>query len=80
MDKKGGPVSPNQIDTIPEFRGLWQTEREKIQNSQVGLLYPLKSHNKLIGILALGKKKSGSIFSHEDIELISSITNQSGLL
>ncbi|MDD5356507.1 MAG: GAF domain-containing protein, partial [Candidatus Omnitrophica bacterium] len=80
MDKKGSPLNPNQIDTIPEFRGLWQSEKEKIDNSNIGLLYPFKSRDKLIGIFALGKKKNNSIFSHEDIELITSIANQAGVI
>ncbi len=80
MDKKSTPLNPEQMDTVPEFRGLWQSEKEKILNSNIGLFFPFKSRDKLIGILALGKKKNKSILSHEDLELISNITNQAGVI
>jgi diguanylate cyclase (GGDEF)-like protein/putative nucleotidyltransferase with HDIG domain len=80
MDKKEKAISPEQIDTIPELRGLWQSEKEKIMASDIGLFFPFKSRDKLIGILALGKKKNKSILSYQDIELISNIANQAGII
>jgi two-component system, NtrC family, sensor kinase len=41
------------------------------------LVVPMHSQGRLIGILALGKKKSGELFVHEDIELLSTLANQS---
>ena len=80
MDKKGDPLSPEQIDSTPEFKGLWQAEKEQLTKANWGLLYPIKSRGKLIGILALGKKRSGSIYSHEDIQLVTTIANQAGII
>ncbi len=80
LDNKGSPLHPEQIDKTPEFKGLWQEEKERLTTSGLGLLYPLKSRDKLIGILALGKKQSGRLYSHEDIELVTSITNQAGII
>jgi diguanylate cyclase (GGDEF)-like protein len=80
LDKKSSPINPVQIGSIPEFRGLWQIEKEQLTKSDLGLLYPLKSRDKLIGILALGKKLSGGLYSHEDIELVASIANQAGII
>jgi diguanylate cyclase (GGDEF)-like protein len=80
LDKKSSPINPVQIGNIPEFRGLWQVEKEQLTGSDLGLLYPLKSRDKLIGILALGKKQSGGLYSHEDIGLVASIANQAGII
>jgi diguanylate cyclase (GGDEF)-like protein len=80
LDKKSSPINPVQIGNIPEFRGLWQVEKEQLAGSDLGLLYPLKSRDKLIGILALGKKQSGGLYSHEDIGLVASIANQAGII
>lgn len=80
LKKEAGPLDLKQIDTIPQFRGLWQTEREKIVNSNLELLCPIKSRGKLIGILALGKKQSGVLYSHEDVELVMSLASQAGII
>ncbi len=80
MDKKGKPLNSEQMDTIPELRGLWQSEKDKILGSNMGLFFPFKSRDKLIGILTLGKKKNKSIISYQDMELISNIANQAGII
>ena len=80
LDKNGRPLDPGQIGNIPEFMGLWQVEKEQLTGSDLGLLYPFKSRDKLIGILALGKKQSGGLYSHEDIELVANIANQAGII
>ena len=80
LDKKGTPIYPEWIDNIPELKGLWQEEREQLAASGLGLLFPLKSRDKLIGILALGKKKSGGLYPHEDIGLVTTIATQAGII
>ena len=80
MDKKEKPFNPEQMETIPELKGLWQSEKDRILGSNMGLFLPFKSRDKLIGILTLGKKRNNSIFSYQDIELISNITNQAGII
>lgn len=41
------------------------------------LIIPMISRNRLIGMIALGQKKSGELFVHEDLELLTTIANQS---
>ncbi|GAI46478.1 unnamed protein product, partial [marine sediment metagenome] len=78
--KENTPLSLEQIDSIPEFKGLWESEREQLTASNWGLLCPIKSRGRLVGILALGKKRSHTLYSHEDIELVMSMANQAGIL
>jgi diguanylate cyclase (GGDEF)-like protein len=57
-----------------------QTEKEQLEKSDIGVFYPLKSREKLIGILAMGKKESGGPYSHEDMQLVAGIANQAGII
>ncbi|MFC2040383.1 histidine kinase [Chloroflexota bacterium] len=80
LEKENIPLDLKQIDNIPQFKALWQTEKEKLTNSNLELLCPLKSRGRLIGILALGRKQSGTLYSHEDILLVMSLTGQAGVV
>ncbi|MBA7646421.1 hypothetical protein ES703_54185 [subsurface metagenome] len=80
LEKAISPLDLKQVDSIPQFKGLWQTEREKLVTSNLELLYPIKSRGKLIGILALGKKQSKARYSQEDIELVMSLASQAGIV
>ena len=80
LDKTGQPLYPEQIDNIPELKGLWQEEKEQLMKADLGLLFPLKSRGKLIGIVALGKKESGGFYSHGDILLVEGIANQASVI
>lgn len=47
----------------------------------MGLLYPISSHGKLIGILALGKKEQRKhAYSNEDLELVRNVAGQAGVI
>lgn len=80
LDKRSNPLYIEQMDAIAELKGLWQTERDQLGESGLGVLYPFKSRGKLIGILGLGKKSSGGPYSHEDMQLVTGITNQVGVI
>ena len=78
--KEDTPISLEQLDSIPELKGLWEAEREQLTASNIGLLCPIKNPDRLVGILALGKKRSGAPYSHEDIELVMSVASQASIL
>jgi diguanylate cyclase (GGDEF)-like protein/putative nucleotidyltransferase with HDIG domain len=80
LEKESNPLDLKQIDSIPQLKALWQTDREKLAQSKLELLYPIKNRGKLIGILALGKKKEETLYTHEDIELVKSMANQAGII
>lgn len=80
LEKEAGPLDLKQIDFIPQFKGLWQTEKEKLVVFNLEFLCPIKSRGKLIGILALGKKLSDTPYSQEDLEMIISIASQAGIM
>jgi diguanylate cyclase (GGDEF)-like protein/putative nucleotidyltransferase with HDIG domain len=80
LDKKGEPLTLGSIDSMPEFKGLWELEKEQIATSRLGLLCPIKSQDRLIAIIALGNKKSDAIYSHEDLELVMGMANQASAI
>jgi len=80
LEKEGRPLDLKQTESIPELKGLWQTEKEGLTASDLEILCPIKSGGRLIGILALGKKQRGNIYSHEDLELIVGMASQASIL
>jgi len=56
-------------------------ERDEIvslfDHLDASLIVPMISKTGLIGMLALGQKKSGELFVHEDLELLMTVANQS---
>ena len=80
LEKESEPLDLKQIENIPQLKALWQFHREKLAQSKLELLYPIKSRGKLIGILALGKKKENALYTHEDISLVKSMASQAGII
>jgi len=78
MEKEASPIDLRQMDNHPQLKGLWQTEKEKLADMEI--MCPIKSEGRLIGILALGKKQPGNIYSHEDIELVVGVASQASIL
>jgi len=66
---------------LVERSGLSKHEKETIIHLirawRSSLVVPMYSKGKLVGILDLGQKKSGELFVHEDMELLSTLANQS---
>ena len=67
------------IDTIPQFKGLWEVERIALNALGVELLCPIRSKGNLIGILALGKKQSDSPYSDEETDLLMTMANEAAI-
>ena len=80
LQKESQILTMKQIDTAPQFKALWESEKESLHNSQLELFCPLKSHGKLVGILGLSKKHTNQIFLQEDIDLVMSVANQAGVI
>jgi diguanylate cyclase (GGDEF)-like protein/putative nucleotidyltransferase with HDIG domain len=80
LQKESQILTMKQIDTAPQFKALWESEKESLHNSQIELFCPLKSHGKLVGILGLSKKHTNQIFLQEDVDLVMSVANQAGVI
>lgn len=80
LEKENQILTLNQIESMPQFKALWESERENLHNSRLELFCPLKGHGKLIGILGFRGKHSRQIFNQEDVDLIMSLANQAGVI
>jgi len=64
------------IDICPEFKSIWQDEREKILLATVKVFFPLIHMDELVGILAIGKRQGEKPYTVEDFDLLNSIGAQ----
>jgi len=63
------------LDILPEFRSLWEQEKEAITAAEIELFIPVISRDKLVSILVLSKKQSGR-YLLGDISLLEEITSR----
>jgi len=80
LDKETRPLDLKQLDSIPEFKGLWESEKGQVTASNLGLLCPIKSRGRLVGILGLGNKQSDNLYTHDDLDLMMRMSNQAGII
>ena len=67
------------IDLIPQLKAMWEIERIALNALGVELLCPIRSKGNLISILALGKKQSGSPYSDEETDLLTTMANEAAV-
>jgi len=79
LDREDRPLSREVMDVGPEFKGLWEAERNIIEGVELELLVPIKSKGKLIGILALSKKESGGHYSSDDVDLVITLVHEAAV-
>ena len=53
--------------------------RDEMERLSIAILVPILSHDNLIGIISLGAKLSGDIYSYEDIGLLFTLANQTAV-
>jgi len=63
------------LDILPEFRSLWEKEKEAITVASIEIFMPVISRDKLVSILVLSGKQSGR-YLLEDISLLEEITSR----
>jgi len=73
------PFWRDQSGVSQEIKDIWDTERAGSEASELELLVPIKSKGKLIGILALNKKGSGSAYSSDDMDLVTTLAHEAAV-
>lgn len=79
LSDKGDVLRRNLIDIMPQFKGMWEVEKTTLDALGVQLLCPVKSHGRLIGVLALGEKQSGTSYSDEEADLLKTMSNEAAV-
>jgi serine phosphatase RsbU (regulator of sigma subunit) len=72
----GKEVTVYDIEEDPVFEGAREECRRAFARMQAQLLVPLFYENRLSGLIALGRKKSGKFYRREDINLLNVLANQ----
>ncbi len=72
-----GPLNKSVIERKPRRFNHKQEILQVFDELHAVLLVPLISKDHMIGFIGLGQKKSGQLFVQEDMELLSTIANQS---
>ena len=76
LEASGEPLGKLAAERIK----VGHERREKIlqlfNDLEVQMIVPMISQKQLLGLIALGEKKSGELLVHEDMELLTTIANQ----
>ena len=76
----GGPaLMKKDIDVLPQFKSLWDWERRDLDRIEAELFLPLKANNKLVGIFAVGPKRSEQPYSRSDHLTLTTLANQTAV-
>lgn len=73
------PILQYAIDFSKEFVDVNSTERQFFQKLRMAVYAPIVLQERLIGILAAGPKTNDAPFSDADLELLTSVANQTGI-
>ncbi len=77
--EKRKPLRQYELDYAREYADVDVVEREFFRHLQMAAFAPIVVHGQLIGILACGSKSSDTPFSDDELELLSTIGNQTGI-
>ncbi|MBI2865899.1 MAG: GAF domain-containing protein [Chloroflexi bacterium] len=75
MTRGGAVLRVENLESLPQEKGLWEVEREELRSSQVALLCPIVTRGTLTGIIALGPRQEGLAYAEEEIELLLAVAS-----
>lgn len=73
------PLTSQDMEVLPQFQSLWQSEREELKILNAELFIPIKVHDVLVGIFLVGSKRSEQAYTTEDILTLSTVANQTAV-
>lgn len=78
LQRRKEPIVKEELEWVPVGPETPQTV-ETMAKLEAEISLPIVSKEKLIGILNLGQKEDKTIYSNEDLELLSTLTNQAAI-
>jgi serine phosphatase RsbU (regulator of sigma subunit) len=72
-------LSLGLLDEEPNAFQFIQSDREKIIKAGVILSVPMFIQDRMVGMINVGQKMSGKIYSQEDIDLLSTVASQAAI-
>jgi signal transduction histidine kinase len=72
-------LSRHDVDVMPQFKALWDQERENLERMGAELFIPLEAKDELVGILAVGHKLSEVAYLQDDQLTLITLANQAAI-
>jgi len=73
------PLTQSELEFIPKFQTIPENVLVWIKALSVEALVPIHTEDEWIGLFALSQKRSGASFSDEELELLSSLADQTSV-
>ncbi len=77
--KNNQPLLQYDIDLLPIYQSAPSMEREWLASLNCEIYVPIFAKNRWIGLLALGGKLSGNRFTRKDMNVLSTLANQTAV-
>lgn len=79
LAKNGKALTHAEIEMLPQFLALWESEKDQLERLQAELFIPVMAQNELVGIFTLGPKLSEEQYSQDDVLTITTLANQTAV-
>jgi signal transduction histidine kinase len=73
------PLTQSELEFIPKFQTIPENILVWIRALEVEALVPIHTEDEWIGLFALSQKKSGASFTDEELDLLSSLADQTSV-
>ena len=67
-------VRRDEMDIIPSLGSITKNDRSILEQNHIEMILPLKSNNKLVGMLLLCTKMAGESYANEDMQILQSVS------
>ncbi len=72
-------LTREDMEVLPQFQSLWKAEREDLERIDAELFIPVKAQSELVGIFAVGTKRSEQAYDEDDKLTLSTLANQTAV-
>ncbi len=79
LEREGKLLTSDIIWREPEFKGMWEEERNVLEAAELEVLCPIISKKKLVAILALSRKHGHGYYSRDDTDLVMTLALQAAV-
>ena len=76
VEKNKKEITKFDLLEDPKYRGVSETCLLDFATVQASLIVPLVFQDQVIGLMTFGDKKSGKVFSRQDLDLLKALANQ----
>jgi two-component sensor histidine kinase len=79
MAREGKVLTAHELDIRPQFKALWEEERETLERLSAELFVPLLVKGDLVGLFAFGPKLSEEGYSQDEKITLTTLANQAAI-